>query len=60
METYYLYYARCGSDIDNVVNDHGDIEMYRIVILDNMVIDYGDIEMYSIVIFDNEWYVILY
>jgi len=54
METYYLYYARCGSDIDNVVNDHGDIEMYRIVILDNMVIDYGDIEMYSIVIFDNE------
>ena len=52
METNY--YARCGSDIDNVVIDHGDIEMNHIVILDNVVIDHGDIEMYRIVIFDNE------
>jgi hypothetical protein len=48
------YYARCGSDIDNVVIDHDDIEMYRIFIHDNMVIDYGDIEMFRIVIFDNK------
>jgi len=48
------YYARFGSDIDNVVIDHGDIEMYRIIILDNEFIDHGDIEMYRIVILDNK------